>query len=206
VTQPTQLVQGVDELAEAVRRLVDATVRTCLCRVSVTRSTVWVSSRRVAASAVVRTGRWVPDRSDPQASPYNTVVGSGNPLAAPVVLTRRDTDGVTATVRFALPYEGAPGLVHGGILSLVMDQMFGEAAIAAQVAGMTVGLQLRYAAPTPILTDLVFEAHVESADDRLVQLVGSVQADGVTTVTATATFFRLTEKHAARMFPHLAKA
>ena len=28
MTQPTQLVQGVDELAQAVRRLVDATVRT----------------------------------------------------------------------------------------------------------------------------------------------------------------------------------
>jgi acyl-coenzyme A thioesterase PaaI-like protein len=206
VTQPTQLVQGVDELAEAVRRLVDATVRTTADAATLRELTQTVDRVTETLQRQVRTGRWVPDRSDPQASPYNTVVGSGNPLAAPVVLTRRDTDGVTATVRFALPYEGAPGLVHGGILSLVMDQMFGEAAIAAQVAGMTVGLQLRYAAPTPILTDLVFEAHVESADDRLVQLVGSVQADGVTTVTATATFFRLTEKHAARMFPHLAKA
>ena len=204
MTQPTQLVHGVDDLAEAVRRLVDATVRTTTSPATLRELTQTVDSVTARLQQQVRTGRWVPDRADPRASPYNTVVGSGNPLAAPVLLTRREADGVRATVRFALPYEGAPGLVHGGVLALVMDQMFGEAAIAAQVAGMTVGLQLRYAAPTPILTDLLFEAHVESSDDRLVKLIGSIVADGVTTVTANATFFRLTEDHAKRMFPHLA--
>ena len=204
MSAPTQLVEGVDELAQAVRRLIDATVRTTADSATLREATAAVEQAAELLEADLRTGPWVPDQDDPRHSPYNTVVGTGNPIAAPVLLTRRESDGVAATVRFASAYEGAPGLVHGGILALVLDQVFGEAAIAARVAGMTVGLQLRYAAPTPVLTDLVFEAHVESSDDRLVKLVGSVVAGGVTTVTATATFFRLTESHAKRLFPHMA--
>jgi acyl-coenzyme A thioesterase PaaI-like protein len=204
VTSPTRLVDGGDELARAVRRLIDATVRTTADGASLRAATGAVEQASELLEADQRSGPWVPDRDDPRHSPYNAVVGTGNPIAAPVVLTRREQDGVTATVRFGAAYEGAPGLVHGGVLALVLDQVFGEAAIAARVAGMTVGLQLRYAAPTPVLTELVFEAHVESSDDRLVKLVGSVVAEGVTTVTATATFFRLTESHAKRIFPHMA--
>lgn len=204
MTSPTRLAEGADELAQAVRRLIDATVRTTVDPASLRAATAAVEQAAELLEADRRSGPWVPDREDPRHSPYNAVVGTGNPIAAPVVLARREADGVTATVRFTEAYEGAPGLVHGGVLALVLDQVFGEAAIAARVAGMTVGLQLRYAAPTPVLTDLVFEAHVETADDRLVRLVGSVVADGVTTVTASATFFRLTESHARRIFPHMA--
>ena len=75
MTQPTQLVQGVDELAQAVRRLVDATVRTTTDAATLRELTQTVDRVTETLQTQVRTGRWVPDRSDPQASPYNTVVG-----------------------------------------------------------------------------------------------------------------------------------
>jgi acyl-coenzyme A thioesterase PaaI-like protein len=122
-----------------------------------------------------------------------------------VLVTSRTAEGVTGTVRFGTPYEGAPGLVHGGVLAMVMDQLFGDAGIAAQVGGMTIGLEIRYAAPTPIHTDLALEAHVVTAGDRIVEMAGSIRSGETTTVTATATFFRLTEEHARRIFPHLSR-
>jgi hypothetical protein len=45
---------------------------------------------------------------------------------------------------------------------------------------------------------------VESSD-RKVLMEGSLSAGGTTTVTATATFVRLTEEHAKRLFPHLVR-
>ncbi|MCW2544241.1 MAG: thioesterase superfamily protein [Frankiales bacterium] len=203
MTEPTALTPGADVLADAVRRLVDATVRT-------TATDLEAAARAVDAitdslSTHLREGPWRPNPAHPEPSPYNTVMGQGNPFAAPVVMTSAGPEGVTGMVCFGTVYEGAPGLVHGGILSLVFDQLLGEAAIAAKVPGMTVGLEIRYAAPTPLQTELLLAAHVEESGDRTVRLVGSIVADGVTTATATGTFFRLTEAHARRIFPHLAR-
>ncbi|MCW2674504.1 MAG: hypothetical protein JWP14_3093 [Frankiales bacterium] len=200
MTAPTQLTPGVEQLADAIRELMEATVRARGGEVAHATDLV----RQATASLQdLRVGPWVVGGTE--ASPYNTVVGRGNPIAAPVQLTSKGPDGVSGTVRFGTPYEGAPGLVHGGVLALVMDQVFGEAGIAAQVAGMTIGLELRYAAPTPIHADLALEAHVVTAGDRIVEMAGSIRAGETTTVTATATFFRLTEEHARRIFPHLSR-
>jgi acyl-coenzyme A thioesterase PaaI-like protein len=201
MTAPTQLTPGVDQLADAIRELMEATVRAQGGDVAHAADLV---RQATAALTDLRQGPWVVGGTD--ASPYNAVVGRGNPIAAPVQLMSKQPDGVSGTVRFGTPYEGAPGLVHGGVLALVMDQVFGEAGIAAQVAGMTIGLEIRYAAPTPIHTDLALEAHVVAAGDRIVEMAGSIRAGDTTTVTATATFFRLTEEHARRIFPHLSRA
>jgi acyl-coenzyme A thioesterase PaaI-like protein len=192
---PTQLTPGAEELAQAVRELMDATVRAQGGDLAKAAELVRDATAQLGE---LRKGPWVPGGAT--TSPYNAVLGTGNPIAAPVRLTSRTPDGVTATVRFGTAYEGAPGLVHGGVLAMVMDQVFGEAGMAAHVAGMTIGLELRYAAPTPVLTDLELEAHVVTAGERIVEMAGAITANGTTTVTATATFFRLTEAHARRIF------
>ncbi len=47
-------------------------------------------------------------------------------------------------------YEGPPGQVHGGVVALVLDQVFGEAAAAGGTPGMTGTLTLRYRLNTPL--------------------------------------------------------
>ena len=196
MTAPTQLTPGVDELAQAIRELMEVTVR---ARGGDVEGATELVRQATASLKDLREGPWVV--SGAHASPYNTVLGPGNPIAAPLHLTAVGPEGVSGTVHFGTAYEGAPGLVHGGVLSMVLDQVFGEAGIAAKVAGMTIGLEVRYAAPTPVRTELVVEAHVVAAGERIVEMAGSIKAGNTTTVTATATFFRLTEEHARRMFP-----
>ena len=150
----------------------------------------------------MREGPWVPDRHDPRMSPYNAVLGTATRRGAGV-MTERDAAGVRAQVRLERRTKARQAWCTAGCSALVMDQLFGEAAVVAGVGGMTVRLEIRYSAPTPVHQDLSFEAHVEQSDDRLVRLVGSVSCAGATTVTASATFFRLTEEQAHRLFPHL---
>ena len=192
---PTALTPGADELAQAVRELMDATVRAQGGDLAKAAELVRDATAQLAD---LRAAPWVPDGAS--SSPYNAVLGAGNPLAPPVRLVERGKEGVRAEVVFGAVYEGAPGLVHGGMLAMVMDQVFGEAGMAAQVAGMTIGLELRYAAPTPVNAPLVLEAHVVTAGERIVEMAGSVTSGDTTTVTATATFFRLTQAHARRIF------
>lgn len=193
---PTELTAGADGLAVAVRELLEHAVRSQ--DVDGVAAATDLVRKATAELGDLREGPWVVGGTLP--SPYNPVVGPGNPVAPPVSITKHDADGVRAEVRFGTAYEGAPGLVHGGMLALAMDQVFGEAGIAARVAGMTVGLELRYAAPTPVLEDLVLEAHVVAAGERIVEMAGTITCHGTVTVTATATFFRLTEAHARKIF------
>jgi acyl-coenzyme A thioesterase PaaI-like protein len=199
----TPLADNGAVLADSIRRLLEVVVRTESSGEDLLAAADAVDGITSLLSRELREGPWVPDRNDPGPSPYNTVIGVGNPLAAPVVLTSITPAGVQGTVRFGTPYEGAPGLVHGGVLSLVMDQLFGEAGMAAGVGGMTVRLAIRYTAPTPVHADLEIEAHVKEFTDRLVMMAGTISCAGSVTVKATATFFRLTEAHAKRLFPHL---
>jgi acyl-coenzyme A thioesterase PaaI-like protein len=201
----TPLAHNGEVLADSLRRLLEVVVRTEASGKDVLAAADAVDGITSLLGRQLRAGPWAPDHNDPRPSPYNTVVGAGNPLAAPVVLTSVTPDGVLGTVRFGTAYEGAPGLVHGGVLSMVMDQMFGEAGVAAGVGGMTVKLEIRYTAATPVHADLEIEAHVEESTDRLVTMSGTITCAGTITVKATATFFRLTEAHAQRLFPHLVR-
>ena len=64
------------------------------------------------------------------------------------------------------------------------EELFGEAGMAAEVAGMTIGLELRYAAPTPVNAPLVLEAHVVAAGERIVEMAGRARHHPLWTLTA----------------------
>ena len=49
-----------------------------------------------------------------------------------------------ATSGRSAAYEGPPGLVHGGVVALLLDQILGGAADHAGVPGMTGTLTVRY--------------------------------------------------------------
>lgn len=203
MAEPTRVVPGSDVLGDAVRRLIDAVVRTQVPTEQVRDAAVAVDAVTAALSDDLRAGVLVPDYADPFSNALSLVSGSANPLAPPVQLTG-SAAGVTGTFRLGAAYEGAPGLAHGGILSLVLDHALSQAAFVAGHGGMTISLELRYVAPTPLHTELVAEARLVQVEGRKVHLAGSISSGGTTTVQATGTFVTLDSEKAAALFPHLA--
>lgn len=199
---PTQVVEGSEALGAAVRRLVDAVVRTQADPQTIAAAAHAIDIVTSGLSHDLRQGVRIPDLSDPFANPLSVVTGEVNPLAPPVELTG-DVDGVQGTFRLGSAYEGAPGLVHGGVLSLVLDHVLSQAAYAAGHGGMTIGLDLRYLAPTPLHTDLVAEARLVQVDGRKIRLEGSIRSGKTTTVEADGLFLTLDKEKAAALFPHL---
>lgn len=193
-----------DRLAASVRDLLAATVRTQAAPDAVARATTLVEQATAALQGDLRSG------PSPMATmafrhAYSIVTGTAHPIAPPVRV-EATPDGVLGRFRLGQQYEGGPGLVHGGILSLVFDHLFGEAAIEAGVGGMTVGLDVRYVVPTPLHVDLEVRCRVESVDGRKVRLVGEITHDGTPTATATALFIQIDAETAAVLFPHLIQA
>lgn len=203
MAEPTYVPAGSEVLGDAVRRLVDAVVRTQTDPATVLAAAEAVDAVTATLAGDLRDGPYSPDVANVFSNPLSVVGGTVNPLAPPVTLDC-SSERATGTFRLGSPYEGPPGLVHGGILSLVMDHLLGQAALAAGHGGMTLSLELRYVAPTPLNTDLAAEAHVEEIDGRKIRMVGSISAGGTTTVEARGLFLALDRETAAALFPHLA--
>lgn len=62
---------------------------------------------------------------------------------------------------------GHPGVVHGGVLALLIDDVlgFGFAAIGVSMA-MTANLNLNYLAPVPANTQIIIDAHLDRQEGR----------------------------------------
>jgi acyl-coenzyme A thioesterase PaaI-like protein len=192
---------AADALADAVRRLLDTAVGSHADDDTLTAARALVET----ATAELEDGRRTvsgPVHRSAFRHAHSIVTGTANPLAPPVDLTFSENE-VRGAFRLGRRYEGAPGLAHGGVLCLVLDHLLGEAAIAQGVGGMTVGLDVRFLAPTRLETDLEVVARVARVDGRKVHLQGAITHEGRPTATATAVFVQLDAAKAAEIFPQL---
>jgi acyl-coenzyme A thioesterase PaaI-like protein len=178
-------------LANAVRRLNEASLRTTVDRETVddVRRQVEELTGRLEKSMIPGSFGVAISRSGRVRGYGNAVVGLRNPLAVPLQIVQDKVAG-RASAEFELNalYEGPPGQVHGGVLALVLDQIFGEAAAAGGTPGMTGTLTLRYRLNTP-LGPCSAEAWVDRRDGVKTIVKGELRrADGTVTVTAEGIF------------------
>ncbi|CAM3327982.1 PaaI family thioesterase [Nocardioides dubius] len=110
----------------------------------------------------------------------NAVIGLRNAIAPPLVITQEPEGRAWSDFHLGAAYEGPPGLVHGGVSALILDQLAGEAAAAGGAPGMTGTLTLRYRRGTP-LGDLHGEAWIEKVEGYKTTVKGHLKdAEGVT--------------------------
>ncbi len=174
---------------QAVRELVDATIRTEVdddeirdVQAEVEALTGRLRARQLEGAYGVRFG------STGRGRPWgNSVVGLRNPIAPPLVIDHDDTGRAWSDFHLGAAYEGPPGLVHGGVAALILDQMLGEAAGAGGKPGMTGTLTLRYRRGTP-LGDLRAEAWIDRSEGIKTWARGHLIDAGGVTVEAEGLF------------------
>jgi acyl-coenzyme A thioesterase PaaI-like protein len=141
-----------EPLAESVRALVDATIRTeadaetvAEARRDIDAVVARLRQRQIAGAFGVRVsaeGRGI--------SWGNAVIGLRNALAPPVVTHRDETGRVWAEFDLGAAYEGPPGHVHGGVSALILDHLLGEAASPDHKPRFTGSITVRYLRATPL--------------------------------------------------------
>lgn len=171
-------------LTDAVRELMDATIRTeadhdalIAARTAIQTATDALRSRQRDETKMVRYalgGRpvvW-----------SNAVIGLRNPIAPPLTIHHGE-DGTQCWSEFSLngAYEGPPGLVHGGVCALVLDHVLGEAASEGLTKPLFTGtLTVRFVRGTP-LGRLRAEAAVERTEGVKSFVSGHLSdAEGIT--------------------------
>ncbi|WP_067852238.1 PaaI family thioesterase [Nocardia shimofusensis] len=169
-------------LTQAVRELVDATIRTEADEDTIrdVEATIRVATARLREKQIEGSfgARYTADGT--VMSWGNAAVGVRNPIAPPMVVERDDTGLHWAEITLGAAYEGPPGLVHGGVTALLLDQILGHAAAVDGKPSFTGTLTLRYRRPTP-LGKVRAEARVDRVEGVKTFVVGSLStADGLT--------------------------
>ncbi|QDG66697.1 PaaI family thioesterase [Pseudarthrobacter sp. NIBRBAC000502772] len=118
---------------------------------------------------------------------FSPVRGLGSPASPPLVFTTQPDGGVVATGSFDVRFEGPPAHVHGGIIALVFDEVLGQPPIDADRWGMTASLSVNYHHPSPLHTELRFEAKITEQVGRKTIVSGWLTtAEDPETVLASA--------------------
>jgi acyl-coenzyme A thioesterase PaaI-like protein len=162
-------------LASAIRLLTTATIGTVLDDDDVAAATASVVA--IAEHLEGGSSPREPDgaTSRPRAARdfFRTSPMSGaiNAIAPPLAVQVVDGGGlgasqIHATASFDIAYEGPPGSVHGGILAAAFDDLLGLAVFVAGCNAVTGSLEVRYRKPTPLWTELRFEARWVSQRGR----------------------------------------
>jgi hypothetical protein len=137
---------------------------------------------------------------------FNPASGTGNPLAPPM-RTEIGENGVEGWCTLGQAYEGPPMHTHGGVSAMLLDQVLGEAAMAAGHPGVTTHLSVRYRRPVPVDVPLRVWGRVVKSERGRTSAVGGITAadePDVQLVEADARFFTLRPDQARRLFGRLA--
>lgn len=88
---------------------------------------------------------------------HATDIGAFNPCFPEYRFDHLDGEIAAGRVTFPLVYEGPPGLVHGGFLSVFFDCVIQHQNCVTGLSGKTRSLNVRFRRPTPVLTELRFD-------------------------------------------------
>jgi acyl-coenzyme A thioesterase PaaI-like protein len=157
-------------------------------------------ARRLADGGARETMPW-PDVESMRRGhrPYSPVIGAANPIAPPMTVRVLEDRSVVGECTMREIHEGPPGVLHGGWVATLLDQLLGHANAAAGVGGFTAQLTIRYLRPTPYGVPLTIRARTEEVDGRRVLASGEIVADGLVTAEATGLFKMPSEERVAEL-------
>ncbi|MBV8179466.1 MAG: PaaI family thioesterase [Mycobacterium sp.] len=119
--------------------------------------------------------------------------GLGHPLLPPWSLTSAGTDGVTMTGHFTQSHVGGNQAVHGGMIPLLYDWLFGMVVTTAEIRPTrTAYLHVDYRKITPIDEPLTAHGRISEIDGRKVFITATMaSADGTLLSEANGLMVRL---------------
>jgi uncharacterized protein (TIGR00369 family) len=88
-------------------------------------------------------------------------------------------------------YQGWDGIVHGGILSTLLDEAMANLVYELGYQAVTASIEIRFKKPAPILKPLLVYGEVTEVSKRLIRAKAHIaEEDGAILATGTSTFMK----------------
>lgn len=118
--------------------------------------------------------------------------GHANHEGMGLTFTRDAAGSARADVILDRRYQGYRGIVHGGIVMLLLDEVMAHASGAAGEKVMTAAVAVRFRAPVPVDVPLRLVGRVVLKRGKILKVEGAVlDAEGATLATADGSFLSL---------------
>ncbi len=128
------------------------------------------------------------------------VCGLENPIGLKMAFYEDALGRVIARFTPDTEHEGYPGVVHGGIVTALLDEALSRAAIAKGRWVVTARLNIRFRRPTPTAMPLTVIGEIVECKKRTVEARASiVLANGQISAQATGTFVEIPSEQAEQM-------
>lgn len=176
-------------LADAVRKLVDATIRSNAgdevvadVLASVEQATAALAADQIEGASGVNynaTGKawnW-----------GNAAIGLRNGAAPPMLVQHGEDGRMYADVHLGAAYEGPPGCAHGGVSALLLDHIMGVTASQMNRVTLTGTLTLRYVNPLP-LGDVRLDSWISGEEGRKVYVEATIKGSAGVALEAHGVF------------------
>lgn len=176
-------------LADSVRELIDATIRTEIDadEVAAVKAEIDAATARLRAKQIDGAFGVRYTSGGDRMAWGNPVIGIRNPIAPPLVIERDASGRVFTDFHLGAAFEGPPGHVHGGVAALVLDHILGEAASNGEDPRFTGTITLRYLRTTR-LGRLHSEARIDRTEGVKTFAVGHLADEEGITVEAEGVF------------------
>jgi len=120
------------------------------------------------------------------------VCGQNNPHGLRIRFERRDNGETTASWTPDSVWEGFRGIVHGGVVSTVLDEAMSKAVAATGTEALTAELRVRFRRHVASGETFLIRGRVSSRNKRLIEAEAVLIAtDGIEHAHAWATFLAL---------------
>jgi uncharacterized protein (TIGR00369 family) len=204
--------EAVGALGAALRELVDAAVRTEVPIADLEKATAAAQEVTALLSADLREVHEIASVDDPQTAErwYSPVYGPGSPVAPPMVVEDFPDEGrCVGRVTVGKKHEGPPGLVHGGVLAILLDHVLARSARAAGHGGLTATLTVTYRRPVHLGVPLLVTGQLGSVEGRRATATARLVAEddpGTTLAEGEAVLVALRSERASEVFAKTGRA
>lgn len=120
--------------------------------------------------------------------------GRKNPIGLKLSF-RREGDSAVAEFTPAEVHQGWSGIVHGGIIHLLLDEAMSYAAIFAGAVCITAKMESRWRRPALVGETLVIRSQIAKNSRRLLEIQASIELkDGTRVAEALGTLYRVNKE------------
>jgi len=121
--------------------------------------------------------------------PRCVVCSSANAKGLNLTFDVADDGSVTATFQCDEAFEGYPGILHGGVISSILDGAMGNCMFARGLATVTVEMTTRFRHPVVIGQEAVVSARITRYSHPLYLLEAEIIQEGKVKATAKGKYY-----------------
>lgn len=98
-------------------------------------------------------------------------------------------DGVRSIFTCDNGYEGYPGILHGGVISSILDGAMGNCMFARGLTAVTIEMKTRFRHPVRICEEAIVSARITRCSHPLYLLEAEIVQNGIVKATAKGKFY-----------------